>query len=86
MTDYVEVTALKTFDNGSGLKTVDSAPFKVERGEANELKALGLVSFEDKKKPAADPEPEVAAEPEPEPEAVVKTTKRKGKSDDDNEK
>ncbi|SES05637.1 hypothetical protein [Rhizobium sp. NFR03] len=46
MTDFIEVKPLKTFDNGSGLKTADSEPFKVERGEANALKAFGLVSFE----------------------------------------
>jgi hypothetical protein len=47
MTDFIKVKPLRTFDNGSGLKTADSEPFKAERGEANALKALGLVSFED---------------------------------------
>ncbi|KQS74222.1 hypothetical protein ASG25_02050 [Rhizobium sp. Leaf384] len=71
MTDYVEVQPLKTFDNGSGLKTAESKPFKVERGEANELRVLGLVSFEDGKKadePADEAEVEAKPEPEPEPE------------------
>lgn len=96
MTDYVEVKPLRTFDNGSGLKTVESEPFKVERGEANELKALGLVSFEDGKKPeeapaetvaepkveaVQEPEPAPATEPEPEPEP--KYTRRKPKADND---
>ncbi|XUY27822.1 hypothetical protein RMR21_005555 [Agrobacterium sp. rho-8.1] len=81
MTDYIEVKPLKTFDNGSGLKTADSDPFPVERGEANSLKALGLVSFADdakKVEPPADPEPV-------EPISSVRSTKKKDKTDADNE-
>ncbi|MGF9564159.1 hypothetical protein AAIH70_11680 [Neorhizobium sp. BT27B] len=63
MTDYIEVKPLRTFDNGSGLKTVDSDPFPVERGEANALKALGLVQFEDDAEPVAVPESAEPAEP-----------------------
>lgn len=78
MTDYIEVKPLRTFDNGSGLKTAESEPFKVERGEANALKALGLVAFDDDAKAVEAPEPE----PTPEPittERVSKTAKKKDK-------
>lgn len=81
MTDYIEVKPLKTFDNGSGLKTADSDPFPVERGEANALKALGLVSFEDGAKAVDAPET-----PEPvEPISSARSTKKKDKPDADNE-
>lgn len=81
MTDYIEVKPLKTFDNGSGLKTAESDPFPVERGEANALKALGLVSFED-----GDAKAEAPEEPEPaEPISSARLTKKKDKPDADNE-
>jgi hypothetical protein len=83
MTDYIEVKPLRTFDNGSGLKTADSEPFAVERGEANALKALGLVSFDDDAKAVEPPEP--AKTPEP-ISSVAKAGKGKdntdGKSED----
>lgn len=86
MTDYIEVKPLKTFDNGSGLKTAESEPFKVERGEANALKALSLVSFDEDAKVVEAPEPD----PTPEPistERVSRTAKKKdkanGESDDE---
>jgi hypothetical protein len=86
MTDYIEVKPLKTFDNGSGLKTADSEPFKVERGEANALKALGLVSFDEDAKAVDAPEQESTPEPIS-TERVSKTAKRKdkanGESDDE---
>ena len=70
MTDYIEVKPLKTFDNGLGLKTADSKPFKVERGEANELKAAGLVSFD------VDAEAEPVVTPVVEPVKPVETPKK----------
>ncbi|MEV4606185.1 hypothetical protein MRBLMR1_001128 [Neorhizobium sp. LMR1-1-1.1] len=86
MTDYIEVKPLKTFDNGSGLRTAESEPFKVERGEANALKALGLVSFDDDAKTVDAPEPVAAPEPIS-TERVNKTAKKKdkpnGESDDE---
>ena len=85
MTDYVEVQPLKTFDNGSGLKTAESKPFKVERGEANELRALGLVSFEGGKKadePAVEAEPEPKPEPEPAPAKAAHTEPKTAKKKD----
>ncbi|MEB2845921.1 hypothetical protein [Endobacterium cereale] len=81
MTDYIEVKPLRTFDNGSGLKTVDSDPFPVERGEANALKALGLVEFEDDAEPVAVPE---SAEPA-EPISSARVAKKKEKASADNE-
>ncbi|KQR77586.1 hypothetical protein [Rhizobium sp. Leaf341] len=85
MTDYVDVQPLKTFDNGSGLKTAESKSFKVERGEANELRALGLVSFEDGKKvdePVAEAEVEAKPEPEPAPAKAVHTEPKTAKKKD----
>lgn len=79
MTDYIEVKPLKTFDNGSGLKTADSEPFKVEAGEARQLKDLGLVSFDEDAKAVDAPEPEPAPEPIS-TERVSKTAKKKDKT------
>ena len=45
MTDFLTVKPLKTFDAGTGLKTVLSDPFPIEAGHARELKANGLVEF-----------------------------------------
>lgn len=70
MTDYIEVKPLKTFDNGSGLKTVNSDPFLVEAGEARQLKELGLVSFEDDAK--AVEQTEAPVEPVPSPASTKK--------------
>ena len=78
MTDYIEVKPLKTFDNGSGLKTAASDPFPVERGEANALKALGLVSFDDDAKAVEAPEPAKTVEPIS---SVSKAGKGKDKTD-----
>lgn len=57
MTDFLTVRPLKTFDAGTGLKTVDSKPFPIEAGHARELKANGLVEFVEapaKEKPKDD--------------------------------
>lgn len=81
MTDYIEVKPLKTFDNGSGLKTADSDPFPVERGEANALKALGLVAFDDDAPAVAEPEPSEPVEPI----SSGRTAKKKEKASADNE-
>lgn len=80
MTDYIEVKPLKTFDNGSGLKTAESKPFKAERGEANALKALGLVSFEDDAESVDAPEEKPVPAPiqsDPVPAQPAKTMKKK---------
>ena len=45
MSGNITVQALRTFDNGSGLKTAESEPFTVSRYEARELQERGLVSF-----------------------------------------
>ncbi len=81
MTDYINVKPLKTFDNGSGLKTADSEPFPVERGEANALKALGLVSFEEDAKAVDAPEKSEPVEPV----SSARSTKKKDKPDAVNE-
>jgi len=71
MTDFISVKPLRTFDNGSGIKTAESAPFDVERGEANELKAAGLVSFV-----GGDAKAEPDPTPKPVVEPVVETPKK----------
>ncbi|MBD8650809.1 hypothetical protein IFT66_06925 [Rhizobium sp. CFBP 13726] len=52
MSDTITVQALRTFDNGSGLKTAKSEPFTVSRYEAKELQERGLVSFVEEATPA----------------------------------
>lgn len=81
MSDFIEVKPLRTFDNGSGLKTAESDPFPVERGEANALRALGLVDFDDDAPAVAEPETEEPAEPI----SSARTAKKKEKASADNE-
>lgn len=59
MTDFLTVKPLKTFDAGTGLKTVLSEPFPIEAGHARELKAGGLVEIVEaaEKKPKTDEKP-----------------------------
>ena len=78
MTDYLKVKAIRTFAVGKDLKTKKSDPFPVEAGEAKLLEAQGLVTIQgDAEEPKA---------PEPvEPISSNRSTKKKEKTDADNE-
>lgn len=45
MADFVNVKPLRTFDNGGGLKTIESPAFPMESGEAKYLQSVGLVEI-----------------------------------------
>lgn len=84
MTDFLEVKAKRTFAVGKELKTKKSDPFKVEAGEAKQLEAQGLVDIVGEAK--ATVEDDAADESDDKPViSSARSTKKKDKSDADNE-